>query len=133
MLIKLISSRPKLNDDGTAKLTKNGKRIIVFKYSVHGTKEDLAKYKEIQGEHYREDDEGTPLYFNTRAYGRTATLSISVNDKLYVDTTNLDLAVSLIESYGRLGELMAMAELTGQVPTNSRQQIEQTDHDKIDE
>ncbi len=120
MFIKLINSFPKLNDDGTAKMKPNGQPTIVFKYSVHGTKEELAKYAEIQGENHRKDDTtGVPLYFTTRPAGVTAQLQISSNDKVFVDTTNIDLARALITQYGEVGMLMAKDLLGAAVPMTS--------------
>ena len=39
---------------------KPGSGNTVFVYGVTGTPEELAKYKEVQGANYKEDENGNP-------------------------------------------------------------------------
>lgn len=57
---------------------KTGTGNQVFRYAVTGTTEELAAYKEAQGENYREQD-GTPIFFSTRFLGNSVELGISQN------------------------------------------------------
>lgn len=121
MLVKLLGSFPKLNEDKTVKLNKHGKKIIVFKYSVHGTKEELERYKQIQGDKHRLMDDGTPMWFTTICIGETGQIGISTNDKIYPDTTKLDMAQSMIENFGHAGMIMAQQTLGVSSPTVTQQ------------
>lgn len=108
MIIKYISSYPKLVD-GKIKLDKNGIPITVFKYRVTGDPSELSQYDKIQSSKELKtikDDKGY-LWFSPLYVGETATLSISVNDKIYADTSLIDAAKSLIQQHGRLGEILA--------------------------
>ena len=57
MKIKLIRSYRSKNGNAT------------FVYGVNATGADLESFKEAQGEYYREDTDGTPLWFTTRCVG----------------------------------------------------------------
>ena len=78
--------------------SKNGN--VTFVYKVTGSKADLAKFKELQGEYYRESDNGTPLWFTTRCIGKSGKLIVTSNDKIVPDMSEFDQAASLTAQYG---------------------------------
>jgi len=102
-------SYPKLTPDGKLKLDKKGKSITVYVYGVTGKPEDIAKYGAIMdaGAHNWKDPDGTVVHFTTRPAGINCQLMISINDKLYIDTSAIDMANALIEQYGEVGKIMA--------------------------
>lgn len=78
--------------------SKNGN--VTFVYKVTGSEDEIAKYKEIQGDFYRQDDDGNPLWFTTRCIGEKGKLIITTNDNIVPDTSEFDQAASLAEQYG---------------------------------
>lgn len=144
MRIKLVKSYPNRNADGTAKVNKQtGRNAMTFMYTVHGSKEELESYKEAQGgnepegddNHYREDESGTPLYFTQRPVGKTGEIKISNKGSVFIDTTDLDLATSMIENYGSAGVLMAKDILNlnpVHAPSVTRQSIDSANPEAID-
>jgi hypothetical protein len=125
MVITLINSYPKLNEEGKRKLDSKGEPITVFKYRVKGKPEDLEKYEEIMtaGKHTCKDSIGL-LWFTTQPVGEKGKLCISTNGKIYADTTANDLASSLIKQYpGQLGLMLAKdVLLKGFVSTEETEQ-----------
>lgn len=109
MFLTLKRSYPKLNEDKTRKLDSRGKGITVFVYEVTGKKEELTKYGEIMEaeKHTWKDEDGTVLWFTVRPIGMSGKLCISTNNKIYADTTAMDLANSMIEQYGHVGQILA--------------------------
>lgn len=91
------------------KMDKNQKPTTVFVHTVTGTADELKKYKEAQKEHYKEDPDGTVLWFTTRFQGNTVNLNISVkSQKVVADNTEADKMNSLIEqNKGAIGEALA--------------------------
>jgi len=80
----------------------------VFVYSVTGSESDLAAYEEAQGEYYRTDDDGQPLWFTTRCVGEVGTLIITSNGNIVPDMSKFDQAASLAAQYGgNFGEALA--------------------------
>ena len=73
---------------------------VTFVYRVTGTKDEIAKYQELQGDFYRQDDDGNPLWFTTRCIGEKGKLIITPNDNIVPDTSEFDKAASLAEQYG---------------------------------
>ncbi len=110
MNILLLNSYPKL-EDGHVKLDRQGVPITVFRYQVTGTATELAEYERVQKLNPKiktiKDEDGQYLWFTTRPVGRTGKLMISANDKIYADTTQLDLASAMIKQYGLLGQMLA--------------------------
>ena len=49
----------------------------VFVYTVSGNASQLEAYKNASGDFYREDENGTPLWFTTRCIGQRGTLIIT--------------------------------------------------------
>ena len=91
------------------KMDKNQQPTTVFVFAVTGTAEELAKYKEAQGEHYKANPDGEVLWFTTRFQGDVVKLSISAKSgKVVADNTEMDKTNSLIEqNKGALGEALA--------------------------
>jgi len=102
MKIKFIRSYKKLD--------KNGNPVTVFVYGVTGTPAQLAEYKKIQGDNYRETEEGVALHFSTRFAGNSGNLIITQSGKAVVDMSAFDQAASLASQYGgNLGQELAKA------------------------
>ena len=79
--------------------SKNGNPTFV--YEVSGSANDLAAYKDAQGEFYREDEKtGTPLWFTTRCVGDSGSLIITTNGKIVPDMSAFDQAASIAAQYG---------------------------------
>ena len=88
--------------------SKNGN--VTFVYNVSGSKKDLESYKAIQGDFYRESDEGAPLWFTTRCIGKSGKLIITTNNKVVPDMSQFDEAASLAAQYGgNFGQELAKA------------------------
>ena len=71
-----------------------------FVYRVSGNASDLAAFKNAQGEYYREDADGTPLWFTTRCVGTTGKLIITTNGNVVPDMSAFDQAASSAAQYG---------------------------------
>jgi hypothetical protein len=78
--------------------SKNGNPTFV--YEVTGSESDLSDYKDAQGEHYREDDNGTALWFTTRCVGPNGKLIITTNGNIVPDMSAFDQAASIAAQYG---------------------------------
>ena len=101
---------------------KSGGRTV-FVYTVTGTEKELLDYKEAQGDNYREDEKGAPLFFAPRP------LSVNRNESVTIMITNNGNAVAddaerefikadKLEDYmlREQARLMAAAAMGGQVP-----------------
>ncbi len=89
---------------------RNKKSNMVFVYSVTGTAEELERYKNAQGDFYREDEEGAPIFFSSKYVGESTKLIITSKDKCIPDTSEFDKAASIITQYGGdLGTALANA------------------------
>ena len=78
--------------------SKNGNPTFV--YGVTGSKSELESYEEAQGEFYREDDNGNPLWFTTRCVGQVGTLIITSKGNIVPDMSAFDQAASIATQYG---------------------------------
>jgi hypothetical protein len=78
--------------------SKNGNPTFVYSVKANGT--DLAAFKTAQGDYYREDDNGTPLWFTTRCVGQSGTLIITTNGNVVPDMSSFDQAASIAAQYG---------------------------------
>ncbi len=101
--VYIIKFNPKIQFQMKVKLirsyrSKNGNATFV--YGVTGSDADLAAYKTAQGEFYREDDTGTPLWFTTRCIGQTGKLIITTNGNIVPDMSAFDQAASISAQYG---------------------------------
>jgi len=88
MKIKLIRSYRSKNGNPT------------FVYGVTGSDADLEAFKKAQGEYYREDENGTPLWFTTRCVGPQGSLIITTNGNIVPDMSAFDQAASIASQYG---------------------------------
>lgn len=87
---------------------KNSNGIVMFRYIVSGTEEQLAAYKKAQGDYYRENEEGQPMFFTPRFISDNLNLLISSKGKVFADTAELDKLNSLVNQYpGALGNALA--------------------------
>lgn len=110
-----------LNGTFARSYKKNGKDIFV--YHVTGSAEATAKYKEIQGEFYREDETSKHgLYFSTRYVGDNVKLLITEKGNVVPDMSEYAKAASLASQFGgNLGQELARnaaAKLMG-TPVNN--------------
>ena len=78
--------------------SKNGNATFV--YGVKGASSDMEEFKNAQGDYYREDSDGTALWFTTRCVGQTGKLIITTNGNVVPDMSAFDQAASLAEQYG---------------------------------
>ena len=78
--------------------SKNGNATFV--YGVKGNATDMEAFKEAQGDFYREDADGTALWFTTRCVGQAGKLIITTNGNVVPDMSAFDQAASLAEQYG---------------------------------
>lgn len=78
--------------------SRNGNATFVYK--VTGSATDLEAYKEAQGEYYREDEQGNPLWFTTRCIGPSGKLIITTNGNIVPDMSAYDQAASIAAQYG---------------------------------
>ena len=83
------------------KLSKNGQPVTVFVYTVSGSDDELEQFKDAQGaDHYRESDDGEPLWFSTRVAGPNPTLLFTAKGQIVADMSAFDKAHSLAQQYG---------------------------------
>lgn len=86
--------------------SKNGNPTFV--YSVKGTAEQLEAFKKSQGDYYREDEDGNPLWFTTRYIGEEGMLMITSNGNCVPDMSEFDKQASLVAQYGgNFGDILA--------------------------
>lgn len=75
--------------------------ITVWRYSVSGSEQELAKFEEVQGDNHRIDENtGKPLWFTSRFVGPTTALTITENGKVVADNSRLEEIASMVEQYG---------------------------------
>jgi hypothetical protein len=92
--------------------SKNGNPTFV--YGVKGNTADLEAFKSAQGDYYREDDNGNPLWFTTRCIGNVGKLIITTNGNVVPDMSAFDQASSLASQYGgNFGQELAKASAHG--------------------
>lgn len=106
--------------------SKNGNPTFV--YGVKGTASDIEAFKSAQGDYYREDDNGTPLWFTTRCIGPKGKLIITTNGNVVPDMSAFDQAASLASQYGgNFGQELAKAAAAGLVGGNASAQAQPED------
>lgn len=118
-----------LNGTFARSYKKNGKDIFV--YHVTGSIEAIEKYKEIQGEFYREDETTKKaLYFSTRYVGDNVKLLITEKGNVVPDMSEYAKAASLASQFGgNLGQELARnaaAKLMG-TPVNTSEPVAPVD------
>jgi len=100
--------------------SKNGNPTFV--YGVAGSNSDLEAFKNAQGEYYREDDAGKPLWFTTRCVGNTGKLIITTNGNVVPDMSAYDQAASIAAQYGgNFGQALASQAASGILGTPAAQ------------
>lgn len=102
----------------------------VFVYEVSGNAETLERFRQIQGDYYREDETtGKPIYFTTRSCGPTGELIITTNDNIVIDTSKFDAAASLAAQYGgNLGQALANKSADALLGNSEEEQPAQQDN-----
>jgi len=97
-----------------------------FVYAVSGNSSDLEAFKNAQGEYYREDDHGSPLWFTTRCVGTKGKLIITTNGNVVPDMSAFDQAASIAAQYGgNFGQelaRMSAQQIVGGTPTQAEPQ-----------
>ena len=80
----------------------NAKGNVVFRYVVSGTEQELADYKAVKGDLYREDkDTKEPLFFTTRGIGAEGNiLKTSDGKDFIIDDTEEAMFAALAKQYG---------------------------------
>lgn len=103
----------KANYDGSYKsFNKSGVRTTKFRYIVTGTDQELEEYKSIQGDGYRENEQGQPLWFSVNYIGQRTTLGISQAGNVFADDSVFDQLKSLAAQHpGLVGEMIVKNEL----------------------
>jgi len=104
--------------------SKNGNATFVYK--VNANANDLESFKEAQGDYYREDTDGSPLWFTTRCIGKSGQLIITTNGNVVPDMSSFDQAASIAEQYGgnfgqELAKTAAQAILGTAAPSSSEE------------
>ena len=93
---------------------------VVFRYAVTGSPEALAAYKEAQGDFYRENEDGTVLWFTTRFAGDRNELIITESGKCIADMSAYDAAASISAQYGgNFGQEIAKGLVGNLLGTNN--------------
>lgn len=97
----------------------------VFVYNVTGSNAELGKFKEAQGDNYRETDTGVPLFFFAMGQGRspkpTINLVITTNNRVVIDDTRDVLArEALIDQHMITQQAIVRAEIAEGVRTITR-------------
>jgi hypothetical protein len=100
----------------------------VFVYTVSGNESQLESFKNAQGDYYREDENGTPLWFTTRCIGQKGTLIITSKGKVVPDMSAFEQAASLAKQFGgNFGNELAKATvqqlLNGSPASNDEPEI----------
>ena len=103
----------------TSYVSKKGNDTFV--YTVDGTPAELAKFKEVKGEYFRDNEKGQALFFTSNYVGETCDLIITTNDNVVADTSEMKKMASLVkQAGGNLGDAIAtqagaslFASLTG--------------------
>lgn len=99
---------------------KSKKGNTTFVYAVTGNAKQLADYKTAQGDFYREDEHGTPLWFTTRCVGDRGSLVITSKGKIVPDMSAYEQAASLSAQFGgNFGQELARAAVAKLVGNHS--------------
>lgn len=93
-------------------ITKEEIKVVVFRYSVTGTPEEMKAYADAKGKNNRVDDKtGQTLFFSTKYVGDCVDLLILANGDVIIDTSELRKAEAVVKAMG--GDLSkAIAEET---------------------
>lgn len=98
----------------------NNKGTQVFVYKVLGTPAQLEQYKQAQADFYREEEDGTALWFSTNFIGKKGHIIITTKGKVVADMSAFRQAESLTKQFGgNFGQEIAraaVASLFGDTP-----------------
>ena len=84
----------------------------VFVYTVNANTADAESYKAASGDYYREEADGSPLWFTTRCIGERGTLVITSKGKIVPDMSAFEQAASLAKQFGgNFGNELAKASV----------------------
>lgn len=98
---------------------RSSKGNTVFVYTVAADAKQVEAYKTVQGSNYREQEDGTPLWFTTRCIGDTGTLVITAKGKVVPDMSAYEQAASLAKQFGgNFGQELAKASVAKLVGKN---------------
>ena len=115
--------------------SKNGNATFVYK--VNGTSAELDAFKNAQGDYYREDTDGSPLWFTTRCIGKQGSLIITTNGNVVPDMSAFDQAASIAQQYGGdFGQELARSAaqaILGATPSASPAQQENPQEQESDD
>ena len=84
---------------------KHGQKTPMFVYRVTGTLEELKAFEDAQGEYFRTDADGTPVWISPKGYGASVNLLIlqATEDRptarVVADTSAITMAASLMQQY----------------------------------
>lgn len=117
---------------------RNQKGNTVFRYALTGSADALAAYKEVQGTFYRENPDGTVLWFSPRFVGKAGELIVNTETKkCYADMSAFDAAASLAEQYGgNFGQSLAATmagDLLGVSPAPQQSVAPQAETEEVEE
>jgi hypothetical protein len=105
---------------------KSDKGNTVFVYSVSANQADVESYKTASGDYYREEADGTPLWFTTRCIGERGTLVITSKGKIVPDMSAFEQAASLAKQFGgNFGEQLAKASVAKLLGNSNEPEAEQ--------
>jgi hypothetical protein len=93
-------------------VSKNGN--ATFRYVVSGKPDAIAAFESVQGDYYRENEDGKALWFTTRYAGDDATLIVNEDTgKVYPDMSEYRKQASLAAQFGgSLGDQLAKAAVS---------------------
>ena len=89
----------------------NDKGNDVYVYVLKCSEKEQEEYEGAQGEFYREDEEGKPLWFSPDFHGDVIKVGITSKGKIFADTSEMDKIASLSKKYEgtELGTQLAKA------------------------
>jgi ribosomal protein L35AE/L33A len=95
----------------------------VFVYAVNAKPEEVEAYKLASGDYYREQEDGTPLWFTTRCIGNSGTLVITSKGKIVPDMSAFEQAASLAKQFGgNFGDALAKASVANLLGGNTTEE-----------
>ena len=98
--------------------SKNGNTVFV--YAVNANAKDAEAFKTASGDFYRQEEDGTPLWFTTRCIGNKGKLVITSKGKIVPDMSAFEQAASLAKQFGgNFGQELARASVQGLLGGNT--------------
>lgn len=112
---------------------KHGEKTTMFVYRVTGTPEALAAFESAQGEFYRTDADGTPVWITPKGHGDNVDLIVLEATeerpaRVIVDRSALAMAISLMEQYkGTAIEAALAAQIVGSITSAATKAVPPTE------